>query len=804
MKELTISTLFPQVRQGVVLKEATYVGIDFGTSTSVVSIASYDAENHVVHSKSIPMKQLMPDGTIYTSDILPTVIAWLDEKMLIGEGAAQLKYTLQKGKNIWYSFKMELGEDVGPKYYDTELKREDYTIRNPQEATCIFFVFLKMQIENYCKEFGLSDNVQYAVSIPASFEANQRKDLLNALETSGMSISKQSLIDEPNAAFISYLVARSQEDAPVMLAPDYNPKVLVFDFGGGTCDISILEFGQNVHGFYSKNLSISKFTELGGDDIDRYLTYQYLLPRFLDANGKKAEQFKSKEREHIASALLKIAERLKILINKNLAVLTCDFIMPGVKDSAQTSVTLEESVIVFTRRGGVLKQNRFYLTNKELTEAMAVFMQVNGRVSKVQGQVYNSIFSPVQDALRKARLQKDDIDYVLFIGGSAQSPYIQEAVHAYFDEAEMLLPIDLRAHVSQGAAIHSLLLNGMNRCLIQPITSEPILLITKDERAEVIIPAGTQIPCDTILINNLETSREGQQEVELPICVGSPQKMLFNLKIKSTFPQGFPKHTPIDLTLEMNADKMLLAQAECMECMCGMTLDNPFANKELTTAERELLKLERAANVEAERNGGIMPKHSLETLRKAYERTRQYLKAAETYELQYELYPSSVSLNNIGVLYARAGRRDKALEFFLLALEENPNCEIINCNVAFKMKYHNHEAYHHHLYRALEINPAYVPALIEAAEIERGKGQEVKGLEKLRQACEIMKREWKTDPCWDDHERLIFVARQLGEETLVKEVQQSKEHLIDSSSKPNEEYFQTENLSQISNNLSKL
>lgn len=108
-----------------------------------------------------------------------------------------------------------------------------------------------------------------------------------------MKQKKQALIDEPNAAFISYAVLRAAEDRPMFISSDYNSKVLVFDFGGGTCDISILEIGQSANGFFSKNIAISKFTKLGGDDIDRYITYHYLMPRFLEANGKKKEQFHS-------------------------------------------------------------------------------------------------------------------------------------------------------------------------------------------------------------------------------------------------------------------------------------------------------------------------------------------------------------------------------------------------------------------------------------------------------------------------------------------------------------------------------
>ena len=411
--------MLPAVRNTALMRGKTYIGIDFGTSTTVVSIVSYDEYDHKIHTKSLRLPQMLPDGTLYRSEIVPTVIAWLNGRILVGEGASQMKYQLKKGKNIWYSFKMELGEDLGAKYYDSELREVDpFRIKNPVDAARVFFAYLKYLIIKYCTENNISIDILYAVSIPASFEANQRKDLLDALMANDMKVSKQALIDEPNAAFISYAVSRAAEDRPMFISPDYNSKVLVFDFGGGTCDISILEIGQSANGFFSKNIAISKFTKLGGDDIDRYITYHYLMPRFLEANGKKKEQFRTNERKQIASALYKVAERLKILVNKTLATLASDFVIPDVKLS-DSKTEIESEVEIITNKG-TLKQNKFYLTNKELTETMAVFLKQGfGKTTRIKGEdEYNSIFSPIESAIKKSKTPKEEIDYVLLIGGS--------------------------------------------------------------------------------------------------------------------------------------------------------------------------------------------------------------------------------------------------------------------------------------------------------------------------------------------------------------------------------------------------
>ena len=801
MNEITTSSFLPAVRNTSLMRGKTFVGIDFGTSTTVVSIASYDSGNNLIHTESLQLKQKLPDGAIYTSEIVPSVIAWINKQILVGEGASQLKYQLKYGKNIWYSFKMELGEDLGAKYYESELREvEPFNIRNPKDAARVFFAYLKYLITGYCQEHNLSNNIEYSVSIPASFEANQRKDLLDALATNDMQVSKQALIDEPNAAFISYAVSRTNDGQPMFVNPDYNSKVLVFDFGGGTCDISMLEIGHNANGFFSKNIAISKFTKLGGDDIDRYITYHYLMPRFLEENNKKMEQFRTNEKKQIASALYKVAERLKIKINKTLALLTNDFVIPSVKNS-ETKVSIVTDVSVYTNKGE-LKQNSFYLTNKEMTETMNVFLK-NGysKTTRIKGEdEYNSIYSPIESVIKKSKTPKEEIDYVLFIGGSAQSPYIQEELKNYFEDSEMLVPSNLRTHVSQGAAIHSLLLNGMNKCLIQPISSEPILIITKEEVPKTIVPAGTQIPCDTIIIDDLVTSRDGQKVVELPICVGNVQKLLFNLKIETTNPSGFPINCPIELAIGINADKMLIVRATCMGVICHVEPLSPFANKELSTEDRVALKAERQANLEAELNGGVPSKQTLIALRRAYDKAGKTFKAAETYELQSELYPETDMYNEIGVFYSNAGATDKAIEFYEKALEENPNNKYANANLGSTLKYRDSKRAKEYLQKAISVDPNQDIALIELARLEKAEGKALEAKEKFQKAYDFFLRQWKTNSLpkyaygW-----FASVAEELGEKDFAHEIRQS------TPGNEGESYYNSENLSKTkTNSLTKI
>lgn len=770
--------------------KATFVGIDFGTSTTVVSIASKENGEEKIKTLPIKLTQILEDGTIYQSEKLPSVIAWYNGRLLVGEGASNLKYTLTKGKNIWFSFKMEIGEDLGAKYYNSEVGgMEGVKIRNPKDCVRVFFMYLNMLIKKYCQDNGLSDNIMYAVSIPASFEANQRKELMEALETNGMNISKQSLIDEPNAAFISYILDSEESEKPLLISPHYNSKVLVFDFGGGTCDISILEIGKSTNGLYSKNVAISKFTKLGGDDVDRYITFKYILPRFFEANNVSEDDFRTKERQYIATQLYKVSERLKILLCKKISNQMYKLEIPDYIKSSSDKESISIPVSVETKKG-LLIQSEFFLSTKELVEVMSVFMKSSRIPTSIKGQEeYNNIFMPIESAIKKANVCRSEIDYVLLIGGSAQNPFIQEALKKHFDDSEILVPQDLQTHVSKGAAIHSLLMNGMNKCIIQPITSEPIFVITKDTTHKVLIPAGTTIPCDTVVIDDLMPTKDHQEAIELPICVGNENKMLFNLKI--TRDGGFLTTAQVTLALEITADKLLLAKAHCMGVSCMVEPQNPFANKELSTEERIVLRAEREANIETERNGGIPTKKCLISLRKAYEDAGNDFKAAETLEQQNEIYPNPEDYNLIGVYYHNSGNKDKAIDFFERALDHNPNNYWPNFNLGNTLFYKDSKRSRQYLNKAYELNPSEPCINILLGRLDKREGKEAEAKEKFQIAYERYEQKWRAKSLnKSDYGWFASVAEELGKKDKAYEIRSAQPKIEQTT------YYDEENLTQ--------
>jgi len=479
---------------------------------------------------------------------------------------------------------------------------------------------------------------------------------------------------------------------------------------------------------------------------------------------------------------------LKIMICETIALQMTNRVLPE-KAKSDSSVSVGYTIEIDSRKG-ILKLIDPSITFQQFHEGMKTFLRSTvtypAKLSSKKSELI-SIFSPVNTSLKKANLTKDEIDYVLLIGGSSKNPYVQAALKEYFKESELLIPRDLQTHVSAGAAIHSLVYNGFNKNIIQPITSEPIIVITKDETPKVVLKAGTHIPCDLILIDDLVTHEEGQQAIELPICLGSVNKLLYNIKIVSSNMKGFKKNTPVRLELEINSDKLLLARASAVGQSVIIEPIHPFANKDLTTEERIVLKAERQANIEAEQNGGKPTKEGLEALCKAYHKVGIDLRAAETLELLNELYPSTSNYNEIGLLYSQAGHDDKALEFYELGYIHDKNGSTA-FNYAYKLKYKNRDKYKVILEEALSLEPDQPHSLYELGKIFKQEGKK-DGNEMIEKAFDIWKNKFNNNTLHEyEYSWLSSAAEDLDMRDFAKQVSDSK------PKKSNEKLFNSDNL----------
>ena len=774
MGKLSLNQLFQIPAEAVEnQKGKTFVGIDFGTSTTVVSVAKYNTRSKQVECTTLHLIQKESDGNIVEAEQMPTVIAVNnDGSPLVGEGAYKLKGNPDYifGENIFHSFKMELGKDLGPIWYNSQQP----CIKSPQDATKFFFKQLKRCIEKACPD----SEIHYAVSIPASFESNQRKDLLDALEANEIPITGRNLIDEPNAAFIGYINPDGTYKEPIRLNENYNPKVLVFDFGAGTCDISILEISADFQGCHSRNLSISQFTELGGNDIDRYIANNYLLPSLLENNKMEEDDYSNSQKEMISSQLMGIAELLKIQICKDFQFLLNDQDILDSVLARNQGQTISIPVNIYTEYKQ-LTQDSFTLTYKDFIHTMDVFFKksiypVSTRI-KHQKQ-YNSIYATINSAIEKAHVSKDEIDYVMMVGGSSKNPFVQHCVKDYFGEGtEMLLPPDMQKLVSQGAAIHSLMTNAFDISMIRPITSEPIIIVTKNEKIFPVVPAGVEIPFPTVKIDRFNTGENEMHSIEIPVCVSNKKKMLANLKIDAPDENAFPSNTPIEVYLEMNADKVLAVRATCLGKECVVTTENPFANTYQTDEESKIMMAERETYIAADKNGGIPTKESLIRLRNAYSNADKEYREAEVLEMQLKYYPQDNLYNRLGVLYYESGNYTKAMECYRKAISVNEEDSYPHSNLGHNLyligKYKEAKK---ELERAIELKPDQTTALIVLGDIYAEEDELGKAKEYREQAFNILMRlghEGLLTSC--EYGWLKSVARQLGKTDKIADIKPS-------------------------------
>lgn len=806
MLEITLNNLLPSRYADVDISHISFIGIDFGTSTTVISLARFDQATGKFTTKAIPIEQELENGIKHTSEKIPTVLAYLKSlgrnKIIVGQGAADLKhdYHFKLGKNIWYSFKTALGTDVGALYYDCEIENESIKIRNPKDALRLFIRFLKTRIEEYVHKNQLPATLQYAVSIPASFEANQRKELIDSLAQNGIALSKQSLIDEPNAAFLSYVEQSFDENTHLKVPDHRNINILVFDFGAGTCDVSILEVGTSLKGLFSKNLSISKYYEIGGDDIDKYIALEVLLPQLAQQNGYNVSDFRKGEiKKDILPRLLKSAEQLKIMICEKVGLKLNNNTLLSLA-LAKSSEVLGYDIEVTIPRLSTLVLKNPALSYEQFSGIMKVFGEVKAKTSTdVHAYIkkFESVFSPINSALKKASLDKEEIDYVLFIGGSSKNPYIRTSISNFFSESEIIVPRDLQTHVSKGASLHSLVFNGFNKNIIQPITSEPILILTR-QGTVTLMAAGTEVPSEIQRIEDLEIAEANQSIIELPVFLGNISKMLFNFKLYLPENTTYKKGTAVKVAAEINADKVLNLRAyiEGQEMVAEPL--TPFANAEMTTEERTVLIAEKAFNLEAERNGGKPSKAGFENLYTAYLAAGKELQAAQTLEEMNDMYPNISNLNHIGVLYSNAGKRDKAIEYYEKAYKENPENSTIAFNLALQYKHRNRAKFEQMIEDILTLDPSDPEALLEKGRILNQKTKS-SGNSLIEKALAIYQKKFDNNDLQEwEFSWMSSCASDLGKHDLALLVEERKPQLQAAG------LYNTKNLTQTKTDLTPL
>lgn len=517
------------------------IGIDLGTTNSCVSVM--EGNEPVV----IPNAE----GKRTT----PSVIAFVDGgEIKVGDPAKRQAVT--NPRNTIYSIKRFMGN----KYSEckNEIARVPYTVvkgdndtprvdvngrlYSPQELSAMILQKMKKTAEDYLGQ----DVTRAVITVPAYFNDAQRQATKEAGEIAGLTVER--IINEPTAASLAYGMDKKDTDQ----------KIVVFDFGGGTHDVSILELGDGVF----EVLATDGDTHLGGDDVDQKII-NWLAEEF-----KKEEGMDLREDPMALQRLREAAEKAKIELSS----------------SAQTEINLP------------------YITATASGPKHLVRTLTRAKFEQLIEDLVKRTIEPCESALKAAGLSKSDIDQIILVGGSTRIPAVQEAVEKFFGKkpSKGVNPDEV---VAVGAAIQGGVLTGdVKDVLLLDVTPLSLGIETMGNVFTKLIDANTTIPTKKSQV--FSTAADNQPSVEIHVLQGERSMAADNKTIGRFHLDGIPpapRGTPqIEVTFDIDANGIIKVSAT--DKATGKSQDIRIeASSGLTDEEIKKMKAEAEANAEADK-----------------------------------------------------------------------------------------------------------------------------------------------------------------------------------------------------------
>lgn len=527
---------------------AKIIGIDLGTSNSAAAVMQGNR----------PVIIPSAEGISLGGKAFPSYVAFTkDGQRLTGEAARRQAVTNTEGTA--YAFKRKMGTD-----YKYNLRGKEY---RPQELSAFLLQKIKQDAEAF-----LGDKVEKAViTVPAYFNDNQRQATKDAGEIAGLEVVR--IINEPTAAALAYGLDKAGDQ-----------KIMVFDLGGGTLDVTIMEMGGGV--FEVK--STAGDTQLGGTDMDNRLV-DYIAEEFKKEHGIDLRK------DRVANQRLRdAAEKAKIELS--------------------TTLTTEINQPFITADASGPKHLTMTMTRSKLEEVIR--------------PVIDRCRAPMEQALSDGKFTKDDIKRVILVGGPTRMPIVQKFVEDYVGK-KVEGGVDPMECVAMGAAIQAGVLAGeVKDILLLDVTPLTLGIETLGHVMTKLIDRNTTIPTRKSQI--FSTAADSQTTVEIHVLQGERAMSYdnvtlgrFNLVGIPPAPRGIPQ---IEVTFDIDANGILHVTAKDLgtgkEQKMTITAPLKMASDEI---DRKIKDAEKFADEDKKRKEKVELLNQADTLIYTTEKTLKEL-----------------------------------------------------------------------------------------------------------------------------------------------------------------------------------
>ena len=504
-------------------KREKIIGIDLGTTNSAAAVMM----------GGTPAVIPSAEGPTVAGKMFPSVVAFTkDGQLLVGQSASRQAVTNPEG--TIREAKRHMGTDR-----KITLHGKDYT---PQQISSFILQKILRDTETY-----MGEKVTKAViTVPAHFNDNQRQATIDAGEIAGLSVTR--IVNEPTAAALAYGLDKTDQDM----------KILVFSFGGGTNDTTIMDFGSGVF----EVLSTSGDTQTGGADVDKAIM-DYLVKEFKSTSGIDLSN------DQKAMARLKeAAETAKIELSN---LMTTDIDLPYIAMDANGPQNLH------------ITMNR-------------------AKLEQIAAPIVEKIKAPIKRTISDAGLSLDKIDKLVLFGGMTKMPLVQKTVEDLVGK-KMERGIDPMECVAIGASIQGAVLAGeIDDIVLLDVTPLSLGVETMGSVMTKVIDRNTTIPTKQTKI--FSTAADMQTAVTIHVLQGERSMAKDNISLGSfnldgipSAPRGVPQ---IEVTFDINADGVLNVSAKDLGTGKEMSITIQAATK-LSDADKDRMVREAEEYAEADK-----------------------------------------------------------------------------------------------------------------------------------------------------------------------------------------------------------